>query len=217
LSAFVGLLSLLGMLVGLISVIYPLEFMYIYSRRMASGVLAASFVIFLAAAAESPAEPRQPQQQQAVAVSRESMIDEACNKPGVIPNCKEEVTKMLQAEAALPKRPETPKPNKSNCKSDWRQCSDNAQLVNNFGDIGRAQLLCKYAAQKLAKYGTPDFPWFSFGSFERGSDFVRIGIATLIEDNAQFQNGFGAMVHSTVICKYDLDRAQVVDVRVASS
>ena len=71
-----------------------------------------------------------------------------------------------------------------------------------------------YAAKKLAKYGSPSFPFIYFTRFHRGSDYVRTGLATLIEPEAEFQNGYGAMVHSVVTCKYDLNSQQVVDVSV---
>jgi hypothetical protein len=107
--------------------------------------------------------------------------------------------------------------NKANpsCKSDWRLCSDNADLINNFGDITRGQSYCKIEAEKLAKYGTPKFPWLAFSTFHKGSDYVKTGIAVLLEKDAQFQNGFGAMVHSTVTCRYDLNRQEVLDASVA--
>jgi hypothetical protein len=38
---------------------------------------------------------------------------------------------------------------------------------------------------------------------------------TLIERDAQFQNGFGAMVHSQVICKYDMKEKTVLDVTIS--
>jgi hypothetical protein len=101
------------------------------------------------------------------------------------------------------------------CKSDWHLCSDNADLINNFGDITRGQAYCKIEAEKLAKYGTPKWPWLAFSTFHRGSDYVKTGIAVLLEKDAQFQNGFGAMVHSTVTCRYDLNRQEVLDANVA--
>jgi hypothetical protein len=109
--------------------------------------------------------------------------------------------------------------NKANpsCKSDWHLCSDNADLINNFGDITRGQAYCKIEAEKLAKYGTPKFPWLAFSTFHRGSDYVNTGIAVLLEKDAQFQNGFGAMVHSTVTCRYDLNRREVLDATVSSN
>ncbi|WP_315736290.1 MULTISPECIES: zinc ribbon domain-containing protein [unclassified Bradyrhizobium] len=103
------------------------------------------------------------------------------------------------------------------CKSDWRRCSDNADLVNNFRDISYGQASCKTEAQKLAKFGEPKFPFLAFSTFYKGDNYVKSGIVTLVEKEAQFQNGFGAMVHSTVICKYDLNIKQAVDVKVSSN
>lgn len=104
---------------------------------------------------------------------------------------------------------------KPTCKSDWRLCADNADLINNFGDITRGQVSCKYEANKLAKYGSPTWPWFPFGTFYKGNEYVKTGIATLVEKDAQFSNAFGAMVHSTVTCRYDLNLQKVLDATVA--
>jgi hypothetical protein len=107
--------------------------------------------------------------------------------------------------------------NKANptCKSDWRLCSDNADLVNNYNEITRAHAYCEIEAKKLAKYGTPKFPFLSFGTFFKGNNYVKTGVVTLVENDAQFSNAFGAMVHSTVTCRYDLNRKEVLDANVA--
>lgn len=72
------------------------------------------------------------------------------------------------------------------------------------------------AAERAAKFGTPEFPWLAFGTFHKGRDYVDTGIAYAYEDDAKFQNGFGAMVHSVVQCKYDLTLHQVLDVQITS-
>jgi len=104
---------------------------------------------------------------------------------------------------------------KPSCKSDWKLCADNADLMNNFNGITRVTIDCKRAAQKLAKYGDPKFPWLSFGAFFTGNDYVKTGIVTAIEKEAQFQNGFGAWANSAVSCKYDLNANKVLDVSVS--
>jgi hypothetical protein len=134
-----------------------------------------------------------------------------------IPNCKEVLTKEIAEEMAHPKAP-APAPavvqRKGSCNSDWRQCSDNADLMKHFWDINSGSVSCMFAAKKLAKYGAPSFPSIYFGSFHSGNDYVRTGLATLIESDAEFQNAYGAMVHSVVTCKYDLNSQQVVNVSV---
>jgi len=75
-------------------------------------------------------------------------------------------------------------------------------------------------AETLAKFGSPVWPWFAFGSFYSGDNYVKTGIAVLVEPDAQFQNGFGAMVHSRVVCTYDMNRqnepwmANVISLRI---
>jgi hypothetical protein len=216
---FLGVLSFFGMLIALICVIYPLRVLYMGSRRKALGVLAAFFAMFVTfSILAGPAEQKQSQgiQQQALAAPSNPTNEDGCNLAGAIPNCKEELLKMVAAQAALPKLPQQPSNGSSgNCKSNWRQCRSNSDLMNNFGDITRGEVSCKFAAEKLAKYGSASFPFFSFTDFLKGDDYVRTGIATLIEDDAQFQNGFGAMVHSSVTCLYDLNSQRVVDVSVS--
>jgi hypothetical protein len=90
--------------------------------------------------------------------------------------------------------------------------------VNNFDRYVHVKTACKRDAEKNARYGTPQWPGFwqggSFGNFRPGMDYVSTGVVTAIEPDAQFQNGYGAMVHSTVICKYDLAHESVISIDV---
>jgi hypothetical protein len=105
-------------------------------------------------------------------------------------------------------------PDPEKCKSDWSRCADNADIVNNYSNYSNAQVACKEAANARARYGDPVWPWLYFSTFEKGTDYVTSGTATLIEPDAEFQNGFGAMEHSRVICSYDLRAQQVVNLDV---
>ena len=92
-------------------------------------------------------------------------------------------------------------------------------MANNYSGWISAQLSCQRAAEKMAKYGTPQWPhsWIpNFNYFHKGSAYKETGRAMLIEDDAQFQNGFGAMVHSTVTCTYNLNAETVTDVNIVS-
>jgi hypothetical protein len=105
------------------------------------------------------------------------------------------------------------------CKSDWTKCKDNSDLANNYRDWTKVKVSCEMEAERQARYGTPKWPepsWISFGSFLPGTDYVTSGTAVAIEKNAQFQNGFGAMVHSTVICTYDLRADRVTKVAISA-
>lgn len=104
------------------------------------------------------------------------------------------------------------------CTSNWRLCADNGDLVNNYLSDHSAQSACKDEAEKLARYGSPKFPWlYFFDTFNRGNDYPRTGIAVLFEKDAQFSNAFGAMVHSTVTCTYDLNQNKVLNVSIAGN
>lgn len=228
-ATVLSFLSFFGILIGLVSVTYPLRFLYIRNRRTAAVVMGASVTIFLPAlmidGLKQQAMARQEQditlQEQAATIpalkSPTELADEACRAPGAIADCKEILTRQIAEERAHPKTPEPAPPiasREGSCKSDWRQCSDNSELVNKFEEISHGSLSCQYAAKKLAKYGTPSFPFLSFSNFRSGNDFVRTGLARLVEPDAQFQNGYGALVHSVVTCKYDLNSRQVVDVSI---
>jgi hypothetical protein len=88
-------------------------------------------------------------------------------------------------------------------------------MANNYSGWIHMKVLCKDEASDQARYGTPTWPWLYFGSFLKGTDYVTSGVAVLIEPDAQFQNGFGAMVHSRVVCKYDLRNDRVLSVTVS--
>jgi hypothetical protein len=104
------------------------------------------------------------------------------------------------------------------CSSDWHACKDNADLVNNSGVWGYVQSACQTAVDKDVQYGEPKWPGFmsggSFGTFLTGNDYISAGIATAIEADVQVENAFGAMVHSTARCRYDLNSKMVIDVSV---
>jgi hypothetical protein len=71
------------------------------------------------------------------------------------------------------------------CKSDWRRCADNADLVNHYDGVISAQTSCQWEAKKLAKYGEPKFPFLAFSSFYTGNAYVKTGIAVFIEKDAK--------------------------------
>jgi hypothetical protein len=121
----------------------------------------------------------------------------------LVHNTSDEATKSSNAKPADP------------CNSDWSKCADNSQMANNFKEWSRGKVACKYAANEKARYGTPVWPWLAFSSFYPGTNYVTSGIAVLIERDAQFQNGFGAMVHSRVECTYDLRAEKVTDVIIS--
>jgi hypothetical protein len=100
------------------------------------------------------------------------------------------------------------------CRSDWTKCADNEQLANQYSDWSLVKVRCERAANDKAKYGSPEWPWIPFGTFHRGNNYITTGIAVAIEPDAQFSNGFGAKVHSRVICTYDLRAKRVTDLQV---
>jgi hypothetical protein len=111
-----------------------------------------------------------------------------------------------------------PPPLGASCKEDWRRCKDNSDVANNFAGYSQIRDACQTAANEKAPYGTPIWPGFwsggAFGSFNSGDGSIRTGEAILIEPDAQFQNEFSAMVHTSVVCVYDLKAKIVVRVNI---
>jgi hypothetical protein len=114
----------------------------------------------------------------------------------------------------IPNQPQGSGPHGEGCRTDWNKCADNADLANNYEGWERVHTECKDAATRQARFGTPKWPWLAFSSFYPGNGYVQSGIGTAIENDAQFSNGFGAMVHSKVTCDYDLRARHVLNVVV---
>src|ERR1700692_4193037 len=109
-ATVLSFVSFFGILIGLVSLAYPLRFMFIQDRRTAAIVLAASVVTFLPAAVidgaqqqararaeQAPAAPPPAPPPQKTAAER---AEEACKVSGAIPNCKEVLTKEITEEMA---------------------------------------------------------------------------------------------------------------------
>jgi hypothetical protein len=105
------------------------------------------------------------------------------------------------------------------CATNWKTCTDNADLINNGNVKIKMAYACRDTANKQAKYGDPTWPWafLMFGYFHKGDDYPKTGIVTLIEKDARFKNAFNADVHVTVTCTYDLNTARVNDVNVVDN
>jgi hypothetical protein len=107
--AVVGLLSLLGFAVGAVSLIFPLRFLGIRSRRMALGIVAGSFSTFCIAAvtdnsARDTSGVSKPAQQATLIPpdGKPAIVDDGCNLAGAVPNCKEEAAKLAVERVAHP-------------------------------------------------------------------------------------------------------------------
>jgi Ca2+/Na+ antiporter len=95
------------------------------------------------------------------------------------------------------------------CKKDWRACRTNQQLVDDSGKRIGAALKCENYANKTASFGKIDFPWDSFGSYLKGTDYVTNQIMILIENNAMVKNGFGGEQRMSLRCYFDLKNNRV--------
>jgi hypothetical protein len=135
--------------------------------------------------------------------------------PSTVPSA----TTTVEAPAAVETPPAPPPPPVVDCKTDWRLCEDNSALANsNSSDYFHARFACKESADGMAKYGTPDWGngWFQFPftGYHPGDSAAKTGKMILFEDNAKFQNGFGAMAHVRVSCVYNFNTKSVEDVNI---
>lgn len=101
-----------------------------------------------------------------------------------------------------------------NCENIYTECEDNSDFANNYNGYSTLTVLCDIAAEDAARFGEPDLPGLSFGSFRTGDSVIRTGIATLIENEARFQNAFGTMQRARVVCRVDVENEVVLDLEV---
>jgi hypothetical protein len=102
----------------------------------------------------------------------------------------------------------------STCITDWARCANNEELAKNYNRWWDVRRECKREADARARYKT-EWPWEAFGTFNVGNSYIASGKALAIEPEAQFQNGFGAMVRSRVTCTYDLREDRVISVDIS--
>lgn len=100
------------------------------------------------------------------------------------------------------------------CRTDFRQCADNADLVNHHERTMKAQVACQMAGDGAARYGKPEWPRFSFSRFRVGRDAVESGVLTLIEPESRYSNMYGAMQRASVYCDYDFTAAKVKGINI---
>jgi hypothetical protein len=109
--------------------------------------------------------------------------------------------------------PKTDAKHNEACKKDFTRCTDNTDFINNSNALITAQVACKQAAEAKSKFGDPKWPWLSFSNYSAGNE-VKTGRLLIGENNAQFQNAFGAWEHVRVVCEYDLKAEQVISVDI---
>lgn len=112
--------------------------------------------------------------------------------------------------------PKQPNNDASNCKSDYRACKDNKDLINNYDPsvIRVAKSSCKLSVDEHVKFGSPEWDWNDFGSFLIGNDFVKTGIIIIADNNVKIENMYGAKARTEVRCSYDLESKKVLEVMV---
>lgn len=106
-SAAVALIALVGLFVSLVSIVFPLKFLYIHNRGIAMLVIVGSVIVIRSAGSnlQDTAPVESPKQVAQV----KPTISDGCDFAGAIPNCREEMARLAAEEAAhpLPPRPAT--------------------------------------------------------------------------------------------------------------
>lgn len=100
------------------------------------------------------------------------------------------------------------------CRANFTKCLDNQQFVKESPIWMMVKSECQRVADARAKYGSPIWPWQPFETYRTGKSYVATGKVIAIEPDAQFENGFGGKVHSTVTCTYDVWSRSVTDLQV---
>lgn len=96
------------------------------------------------------------------------------------------------------------------CETDWQACTSKQDLLNNYANMSYISTVCANESEKLAKYQAK-FPTFSFHAVSKHGTMAN-GKLWFIEDDAKFQNGFGAWKRKKVACHYNLRRDEVITV-----
>jgi hypothetical protein len=100
----------------------------------------------------------------------------------------------------------------ASCEADWTKCADNAALMKVASISEDIKTKCREAGDRQSKYGTPAWPWNAFATARGGRDYIDSGIAVAIENSAQVETRAGAVVTSSVVCRYDLVTKTVLSV-----
>ena len=101
------------------------------------------------------------------------------------------------------------------CEEDYTACATLQEAIDNNDRIKiTAASRCKIAAEDAAKYGEPEWPWLTFSAARRSQSDLADGRVALVETDAKFQNGFGAMKKVVVVCHYDLIGNEVTKLNV---
>lgn len=102
----------------------------------------------------------------------------------------------------------------ASCKTDWRLCKDNADLMNNYRRLDWARAECYVAADHKSRYGNGKWGWLKFQTLFAGDDYVKTGVVKMVDDKVSFPNAYGAMEHTRALCHYDLNTSSVQTVSI---
>ena len=101
---------------------------------------------------------------------------------------------------------------RSSCDSNWHACRDNADLMNHYSRVDDMRSACDDRAGSIRH---PESATKSFNLFRNGDDYIKTGVAELIDKNSLAQNQFGTWVDVGVVCDYDMGKNAVTSLQMA--
>lgn len=96
------------------------------------------------------------------------------------------------------------------CVTDWTRCGNNEQFINVSDIADDARNDCAAEARKVVRPRDLDLSIVPFSSYMSGTDYVKEGVALLIDPNASIENDFGAEMSVTLECYYSLNEMKVM-------
>lgn len=205
-SALLFLVGVILILVGLVCIIRPIAKLKIPTRKRALLVLLVGLVIGIAGGtlgADDRLEAAKKAGYDSIEAHQAAIEAREAGYATVEEHQAALKAEAAEAEARKEKEAEAERALVA-CRKDYTQCRTQEELYNNF-DLIPARVACKSEAKGRANYGDPDFPGSSFvDGYFPSQNTAKTGVITLVENEARFQNAFGAMRRVSIKCTYDL-------------
>jgi hypothetical protein len=101
-----------------------------------------------------------------------------------------------------------------NCANDWRMCSNNEQLIQEWNGLRKVEEVCRDRFDIGVVVGEPvynDNDHFSY--YHHGVDYIGSGILQIADQHVHMTNLQGLTVRPHPLCTFNLVTGEVVGVR----
>ncbi|HJW42530.1 MAG TPA: hypothetical protein VJ476_15045 [Rhizomicrobium sp.] len=99
------------------------------------------------------------------------------------------------------------------CASDWTKCTDNAELVRDYGEWKQVPGLCQRATEIKSQTGAPQWLDRPFSATLPGNIYVSSGKAVAIAPDVAFVSA-DRVSHAKVVCEFDLKQHAVTSLYI---